>query len=96
MEEMYIFLSKAKDTQRILKRCGFAGCTGSGLFIPAPRRQRSGRSQFMASTGKKLVRLHLNKNNLGVVVHACYLSYLGDIGRKTVVPGQQGKQNKAK
>jgi hypothetical protein len=50
----------------------------------------------MASTGKKLVRLHLNKNNLGVVVHACYLSYLGDIGRKTVVPGQQGKQNKAK
>jgi hypothetical protein len=32
MEEMYIFLSKAKDTQRILKRCGFAGCTGSGLL----------------------------------------------------------------
>jgi hypothetical protein len=62
-----------------------SGCWGITLIIFAAWELRSVGSQFEASLGKNLVRLHLNSNNkkLGVVVHMCHFSD----GRKCKIGG---------
>jgi hypothetical protein len=52
--------------------------------IPTVQRQRSRRSWFKASLGKKLVR-PISINKPGMMVHICNPSYMGGIHRRIVV-----------
>jgi hypothetical protein len=56
-----------------------------GASHPTPLGRFSlGRSEFKASSGRKLARLHLNQC-LGALAHTCHSSYPGSMSRKNVV-----------
>jgi hypothetical protein len=70
------------------KKIKVARLNGSHLLIPATQQAEIGSILVHDQPRQNVSKTPPSTDNLGTVVHTCHPSYVGDIGRRSVVQGE--------